>query len=182
MNNYSSFVGDWTAKGEAMMNDNETVVFVEFDGKHPYRVVTLEHGKHRPILNDYDFAWSKKYGLLYHASGSMSVRPLEPGQSVKENADGSHTPIETVYWATSDIEVKEPPLCKRLATLPEAYTAESLFDMCNTIECDAIIWCSECQDWFPDKVEDYCEHVWWCNICEDISTPDERCEHEEGAE
>ena len=158
---------------------NETIVFVEFSTEgYPYQVVTRRTLSNRTVMEDYDFDWSKKYGLLYSPAGFLSEHPIEMGQCVDEE----HNPVEFAYWAASDVQVKEPRLCKRLVELPEAYTAEKLFDFRSVIKCDRIIWCSICQDCMPDNTADLCAHVWWCEICCEMSTPDERCGHERGAE
>jgi hypothetical protein len=161
-------------------------VFVEFsatDGT-PYQVLTQEPHAHGLTCHDYGFDLSKKYGLLYHYLGmgpAESTIELHDGIIVGE--DGTHIPIETIYWAAPGIAVKECSRCKRLDTLPEKYTPEKLFDGWTAMNCEyGVIWCSECDDCFPDNPADYCEHVWECFICDVISTPDERCGHERGAE
>lgn len=162
--------------------ENETVVFVEFDDEHPNSVITQEQHKWGTSYNYYDFEQSKRYGTLYHLSGFGSLYPLQLGQAFIRR-DGQDIPVERVYWAIPDIQVEEQGMCRRLEALPEQWTAEKLFDGAKVINAECgILWCSECEDYLPDYVPDYCKHIWECWICNEVSTPDERCGHPRGAE
>jgi hypothetical protein len=42
------------------------------------------------------------------------------------------------------------------------------------------VWCTVCQDYFDESVQQPCSHLRWCDECGDFSTPDERCSHIRG--
>lgn len=159
-----------------MDSEKERVVFVEFnsDGT-PWEVITQEHCYGYVRGHDYDFAVSKRYGLLFHESGSGPASAIKVYQSFQND-----TPVTSSYWAPPDVGVEEVGTCIRLEALPDEYTPEKLFD---GIECAGqMVWCSVCEDWTPDNCMDFCEHVWYCLDCNETSTPDERCECKEDEE
>lgn len=171
-------------EGEKNMGDHEgNIVFIEFDqDNRPYQVMTHESHAHGVTCHDYDFAYSKKYGeLLYHYTGMGPAESIELTDGFMVDEQGNQIPVDTIYWVAPGIEIKESPRSKRLENLPEPYTLENLFR--DATNCHyGIVWCAECEDSMPDDEYQFCEHVWYCKVCEELSTPDDRCEHSEGAE
>jgi hypothetical protein len=163
------------------MQDTEKIVYVEFDDDgHPHSAMTHETDRRGEIsVNDYDVAISKRFGLLYHLSGfGGSEDTITLQQPMHRNEDGSLSPAELVYWVAPGIEVVGLEVYKQLETLPEPYTVETMFDGLHSINCEyGILWCRVCQDFMPDVIADYCEHIWYCHECEEANTPDEQCGH-----
>lgn len=162
------------------------IVFAQFDEHtgHPYVVLTHkqeEDGSFRE--HEYVFYCSKQYELMYYYTGDRRATPIQIHQGVYVQKDGSHKPSTSVYWAAPDVEVKEEGKCRRLKHLPRKYTARKLFDEYDVIVlASSPVYCSTCDDYFPDHVEEFCEHVWWCDECGDVSTPDDRCGHSRDGE
>jgi hypothetical protein len=158
-----------------------------------WSVVCIEEEKARDGGDDvwfsrkfYDVELSRKYGYLYHHSGS--------GGSGLVRVDG-------IYFATGDVSIKEEPCqllerskltgrwktkdirarnkTRRLPALPKAFQNPDgdLMDWLerHAIEGDAV-YCSECRDYFPE--DSTCRHCWWCDKMCWWSTPSERCDHE----
>jgi hypothetical protein len=133
----------------------------------------------------YDVDLSRKYGYLYHMSGSGGSAPVE---------------VDCLYFASGDVEIKETPcmLCerskttkrwktreiralnktRRLRMLPKAFRLEDGGDLLEWLEVNGInqdsVYCSECRDCMPS--DSLCEHCWWCDNTGWYSTPSDRCE------
>jgi hypothetical protein len=131
----------------------------------------------------YNVDWSRKYGYLYHHSGSG-------GSGVVE--------VDCIYFASGDVEIKENPctLCerskttgrwktrairalnktRRLRALPKAFQLPD-GDLMDWLEVNGIegnsVYCSECHDHLPG--DSLCEHCWWCDKTGWWSTPSARC-------
>jgi hypothetical protein len=132
----------------------------------------------------YDVDWSRKYGYLYHNSGSGGSRSVT---------------VDCIYFASGEVEIDEQPcmLCerskitgrwktreirainktRRLPALPKAFRLEDGGDLMEWLEVNGInqdaVWCSECRDLVPG--DELCRHCWWCTKTGWYSTPSERC-------
>lgn len=40
---------------------------------------------------------------------------------------------------------------------------DALTKLDNGRECNSIVHCAVCRDWFPDESDLVCEHIWWCD-------------------
>ena len=135
----------------------------------------------------YDVDRSKKFGYIFHESGS----------------GGGLSPVHVsgIYYARGDIEIKESPCqlvdgrdtpfyrgkrtrairkrnrTRRLRALPRPFGGHA--DLVEWLECNAIqaesVYCSQCKDSMPGYDYDLCEHCWWCDKVGWYSTPGDRC-------
>lgn len=136
----------------------------------------------------YDVEWSKKYGYLFHNSGS---------------GGGNVVKVDGLFFCSGDVEIERdrcqlvdardnPPwrskrtirirrinATRRMMRLPRHVDLQPGQDLStwlgwNGIEQDPV-YCSECRDWVPG--DELCKHCWWCDKRCWYSTPSDRCGH-----
>ena len=148
--------------------------------------LVTEDGEYRRM---YDVERSRKYGYLFHHSGSGGGGPVS---------------VSGIYFTDGDVPVEETPCqlvdpkdrppwrgkktrairqrnrTRRLRALPKAFKLEPGWDLLDWLQHRAIeedaVWCSVCRDNLPDS--SLCEHCWWCDKTCWYSTPSERCKCE----
>jgi len=122
----------------------------------------------------YDVDHSRKYGYLFHQSGSGGAGPV---------------PVSGIYFVRGNVDVKESPCTlinrvarkrnhtRKLRVLPKAFDLKPGWDLLDWLQHRAIeqhaVWCSKCRDHVPG--EELCEHCWWCDKTGWYSTPSDRC-------
>lgn len=140
----------------------------------------------RVVSHDiYDVDFSKRYGYMYHMSGS----------------DGGDRPttVSGPYFMRGKIRIKEAPTrlispddnppfrskktrairalnkTRRLRELPGYFRGHG--NLWNWLIREGIetepVYCSVCKDYFPE--DSRCKHIWWCEETYGWSTPSERC-------
>lgn len=158
-----------------------------------WSVTTVEEEKSRDGSGNtwlsrkvYDVDWSRRYGYIYHHSGSGGINPVR---------------VDSIYFACGEVKVEETPCMllerskttrrwksreirarnktRRLAALPKSFRLENGGDLMDWLEVHGIdrgsVYCSECRDCMPD--DELCKHCWWCEKIGWFSTPSDRCGH-----
>lgn len=133
--------------------------------------MTVEGDSYRKT---YDVEHSRRYGYLFHCSGSGGSGPVPVSGAyfVSGNLDVREEPTQLVHagdrppWRSSETSaIRERNRTRRLDRLPKSFDLEPGMDLLgwlrrNAIEQDAV-WCAECRDW--NRGDELCKHMWWCD-------------------
>lgn len=145
-----------------------------------------DRGRAYTIRRQYDVDLSRRYGYIYHLSGSGGGNAVEvsgiyfatQGVSIRETPTNLVHATDRPPWRSQKTKViRERNRTRRLRSLPRSFPLEAGWDLLTWLEYNAInsetVWCSACGDDLPET--DLCDHCWWCDETGEWSTPSERC-------
>lgn len=152
-----------------------------------WSLVTFEEDGRGVTRRYYDVDWSKQFGCyVFDCSGVGGSDTVEVSGIyfakgpvlIKENPTTLVHGADHPPWTSPEtLAIRARNLTRRLKALPRRYRCGRGGNLLNWLRDNGIeqpsVWCSECQDRFPD--DQTCEHIWWCDTTAWHSTPSERC-------